>query len=57
VIIPARDEAQALPLLLANLAGLRAGGAELIVVDGGSRDATAALAAPCADQVLESSPG
>ncbi|KFX70152.1 glycosyl transferase [Pseudomonas taeanensis MS-3] len=57
VIIPARDEAQALPLLLANLAGLRAGGAELIVVDGGSRDATAALAVPCADQVLESSPG
>jgi rSAM/selenodomain-associated transferase 2 len=57
VIIPARDEAQALPQLLANLAWLRACGAELIVVDGGSRDATAALAAPYVDRVLASSPG
>lgn len=57
VIIPARNEAAALPWLLADLAPLRAAGAELIVVDGGSRDATAALAAAQADRVLETSAG
>jgi glycosyltransferase involved in cell wall biosynthesis len=39
---------------LQALAPLRAAGHELIVVDGGSRDATAALAAPLADAVLTS---
>lgn len=57
VIIPTRDEAQALPALLADLAPLRAAGAELIVVDGGSGDATRALAAPCVDRLLESEAG
>lgn len=57
VIIPARNEATALPLLLADLAPLRAAGAELIVVDGGSSDATCALAAAQADKVLETSAG
>jgi rSAM/selenodomain-associated transferase 2 len=57
VIIPARNEAAALPLLLADLAPLRASGAELIVVDGASSDATAALAAAQADKVFETSAG
>lgn len=57
VIIPARDEAQTLPALLADLAPLRAVGAELIVVDGGSSDATRALAAPHVDRLLEAEAG
>jgi rSAM/selenodomain-associated transferase 2 len=57
VIIPVRNEAAALPLLLADLAPLRAASAQLIVVDGGSSDATCALAAMQADQVLDASAG
>ena len=57
VIVPARDEALALPQLLADLAPLRAAGAELILVDGGSQDATCALAAEHVDQMLTSVPG
>lgn len=57
VIIPARDEALHLPALLQDLAPLRAAGAELIVVDGGSSDATCALAQPHVDRVLVSAPG
>ena len=40
VVIPARNEAAALPALLADLAPLRAAGGEVIVVDGGSVDGT-----------------
>lgn len=57
VIIPTLNEAQALPLLLADLAPLRLAGAELIVVDGGSRDATAALALRQADQLVQAASG
>jgi rSAM/selenodomain-associated transferase 2 len=57
VIIPARNEAQALPLLLDDLAALRAAGAELLLVDGGSQDATCALADGRVDQVLHSPAG
>lgn len=57
VIIPVRNEAAALPLLLGDLAPLRAAGAQLIVVDGGSSDTTCELAAMQADQVLEASAG
>ena len=38
--------------LLGGLAPLRAGGAEVVVVDGGSADRSAELAGPLADQVL-----
>jgi hypothetical protein len=44
VIVPARDEAASLPALLASLASLRPAAAEVIVVDDGSTDATAAIA-------------
>lgn len=57
VIIPVRNEAQALPLLLQDLRGLRAAGAEVIVVDGGSDDATCDIAKPLVDQLLVSEPG
>jgi rSAM/selenodomain-associated transferase 2 len=57
VIIPARNEARALPALLEDLAPLRAAGAQLIVVDGGSSDGTRALAAAHADLVLETDAG
>ncbi len=57
IVIPARNEAQALPLLLGDLAELRRAGAELIVVDGGSGDATCALATGWADRVLETAAG
>lgn len=57
VIIPARDEAQNLPLLLADLAPLRAAGAEVVLVDGGSSDATCAVARNHVDRVITSPPG
>ncbi len=57
VIIPARNEAAALPLLLDDLAGLRAVGAELLLVDGGSQDDTCALARGRVDQLLHCAPG
>lgn len=60
VVIPALNEKQALPRLLSDLAALRRvlpGGLEVVVVDGGSRDGTAGLAAEQADQVISSPPG
>ena len=57
VVIPARNEAQALPALLDDLAGLRASGAELILVDGGSSDSTCELARGRVDQILRVAPG
>jgi 4,4'-diaponeurosporenoate glycosyltransferase len=44
VIVPARDEAHNLPTLLASLAGLAPAPREIIVVDDGSSDDTAAIA-------------
>jgi rSAM/selenodomain-associated transferase 2 len=52
IIVPALDEAQGIAACLAALAPLRARGAEVIVVDGGSADGTPALAAARADRVL-----
>jgi rSAM/selenodomain-associated transferase 2 len=52
IIIPVLDEARNIAVALSALAPLRARGAELIVVDGGSRDGTAALATPLADRVI-----
>ncbi len=52
VIVPALNEAQGIVACLERLAPLRARGHEVIVVDGGSTDATARLAAPLADRVI-----
>jgi len=57
VVVPALNEAAGIERCLAALAGLRARGHEVIVVDGGSADATARLAAPLADRVIRAPKG
>lgn len=57
IVIPVLDEAPCIVAALQALQRLRARGHEVIVVDGGSADGTAALAAPFADRVLEAPPG
>ena len=52
VVIPVLNEAAMVGATLHALAPLRAGGHEVIVVDGGSEDATREIAAPLADRVL-----
>jgi rSAM/selenodomain-associated transferase 2 len=52
IIVPVLDEAAGIAGSLAALAPLRAGGAEVVVVDGGSSDGTAELARPFADRVV-----
>jgi rSAM/selenodomain-associated transferase 2 len=52
VIVPALNEAPAIREALEALAPLRARGHEVIVVDGGSNDATASLAASACDRLL-----
>ena len=52
VILPILNEAPGIEAVLQALAPLRAGGAEVIVVDGGSADCGAELALPYADRVL-----
>ena len=52
VVMPVLDEAAGIQATLQALAPLRAWGAELIVVDGGSRDGTPARAAAHADRVI-----
>lgn len=57
IIVPVLNEADNIGTILSALAPLRARGVELIVVDGGSIDATVALAAPLADRVLTAQKG
>jgi rSAM/selenodomain-associated transferase 2 len=52
IIMPVLDESACIEAILAALAPYRMRGCELIVVDGGSRDKTLALARPLADHVL-----
>jgi rSAM/selenodomain-associated transferase 2 len=52
IVIPVLNEATIIASALQALALLRARGAEVIVADGGSRDATAQLALPLADRVI-----
>ncbi|WP_298827393.1 TIGR04283 family arsenosugar biosynthesis glycosyltransferase [uncultured Piscinibacter sp.] len=53
IVVPVLDESGGIAATLRALAPLRARGAEVIVVDGGSRDDTAALARPLADRVVD----
>jgi rSAM/selenodomain-associated transferase 2 len=53
IVVPTLDEARAIVPTLEALAHARSAGAEVIVVDGASRDATRALAAPLCDRLIE----
>ena len=57
VVVPVLNEGGAIESTLARMQALRARGTRVIVVDGGSDDATVALAKPLADRVLQSSRG
>ena len=52
IILPALNEAAGIVSALEALAPLRAGGVEVIVVDGGSTDRSVELAEALADRVL-----
>ncbi|MBL8380842.1 MAG: TIGR04283 family arsenosugar biosynthesis glycosyltransferase [Burkholderiales bacterium] len=52
IVVPALDEAAGIAAALAALAPLREQGAEVVVADGGSSDATAAIARPLCDRVI-----
>lgn len=52
IVVPVLDEATNVAVMLDALAPLRARGVEVIVVDGGSSDATTALAGPRGDAVI-----
>jgi rSAM/selenodomain-associated transferase 2 len=55
--MPVLEEAPGIEAALAALQPMRGRGAEILVVDGGSRDGTPELAAAGADRVLASAPG
>ncbi len=57
IVMPVLNEGATLALRIRALAPLRARGAELVVVDGGSTDDTWAIAAALADQVLSAPSG
>lgn len=57
VIIPTLDEQARIGRLLRDLAPLRTAGHELILVDGGSRDGTLAVAAPLVDRAIQAPRG
>jgi rSAM/selenodomain-associated transferase 2 len=52
IVMPVLDEAAGIEAALRALAPCRQRGAEVVVVDGGSRDATVELSRPLADRVL-----
>lgn len=52
IIIPTLNEGENIAKTLAPLQVLRARGAEVIVIDGGSRDATCDIAVPLCDHVI-----
>ncbi|MGM0856652.1 MAG: TIGR04283 family arsenosugar biosynthesis glycosyltransferase [Pseudomonadota bacterium] len=57
IVIPVLNEAAGLEATLEALQPLRAQGAEVIVVDGGSVDQSVTLATPLADKVISGVPG
>lgn len=57
IVLPALNEAQSIAATLVQLQSARSRGAEVIVVDGGSRDETMARALSLADKVISSAKG
>ena len=57
VVIPALNEADNIVATLAPLQAMRSRGVEVILVDGGSTDATTQRAAPMVNRILESARG
>lgn len=57
IVIPVLNEAGKIAAALARLQPARARGAEVILIDGGSSDATVSLARPLVDRVVGSEPG
>jgi rSAM/selenodomain-associated transferase 2 len=57
IVVPCLNEASRIAGTLDNLAPLRARGNEVIVVDGGSRDDTVAIASPRVDMVISAPRG
>ena len=57
IIVPALNEAGGIEAALRPMQAWRGTGCEVIVVDGGSSDATAALAQPLADRVISAARG
>lgn len=57
IIIPALNEAESITETLRRLQAMRGRGCEVMVVDGGSDDATVEMAQPLADRVLASGRG
>jgi rSAM/selenodomain-associated transferase 2 len=57
IVIPVLDEARGIAAALAALGTLREQGAEVVVVDGGSRDDTRSLARAHCDRVVEAPRG
>ena len=57
VIVPVLDEAACIEACLAPLQDMRSRGTQVLVVDGGSRDATRELASPLADRVIDAPRG
>ena len=57
IIIPCLNEAEVITGCLTDLVSLRTRGCEVVVVDGGSSDATVARAQPLADQVITATRG
>jgi rSAM/selenodomain-associated transferase 2 len=57
IVVPARNEASNISATLAPLQAWRQRGHEVVVVDGGSVDATASLARPLCDRLLRTAPG
>ena len=57
IVIPVFDEDDGIAFFLDSLQSMRHAGHELIVVDGGSSDATLQHAAPLADRIIRSPRG
>jgi rSAM/selenodomain-associated transferase 2 len=57
IVMPVLNEAASIEAALRALAPYRARGVEVVVIDGGSGDGTAALARPLADRVLSAPRG